>query len=281
MKTISYDKIVDSVRILCAKAAFNLPADVTGALKKSVKKESSARGRSMLSRIVENAGVAKKECVPICQDTGIAVFFVTMGGDVRISGGTLIDAINEGTRLGYAEAYLRPSMVSDPLYERKNTFTNTPGVIHFLPASGTALTITLAPKGGGSENMTSLFMLKPSDGEAGVISSVVQTIVRAGGNPCPPVIVGVGIGGTAETALLLSKKALLRPVGKRHSKKRFAALERAILDKVNSTGIGPGGLGGTVTALDAHIETFPCHIATLPVAVSLSCHAARHVTVTL
>jgi fumarate hydratase subunit alpha len=281
MKTISYKTIVNAVRTLCFEAAFNLPADVSRALKQSIRRESSPRGRSLLSRTVENAGIAKKECIPLCQDTGIAVFFVDMGGGVRIRGGTLTDAINEGTRLGYAGRYLRPSMVDDPLYDRKNTFTNTPAVIHCAIVRGDSLTMTLAPKGGGSENMTSLVLLKPSDGEAGVIASAVQAVVKAGGNPCPPVILGIGIGGTAETALLLSKKALVRPVGKRHPKKRFAALERAILDKVNRTGIGPGGLGGTVTALDVHIETFPCHIATLPVAVSLSCHAARHATVTL
>ncbi len=281
MKTISFSKIVVSVRKLCAGAAFNLPADVARALKRSAKKEASSHGRSLLLRTVKNAEFAKKECVPLCQDTGIAVFFVEIGGGVRIKGGTLADAINEGTRLGYAEAHLRPSMVDDPLFDRKNTFANTPAVIHCSMVRGETLTITLAPKGGGSENMTSLFMLRPSDGEPGVIASAAQAVIRAGGNPCPPVIVGIGIGGTAETAMLLSKKALLRPVGKRHPKKRFAALERAILDKVNKTGIGPGGLGGTVTALGVHIETFPCHIATLPVAVSLSCHAARHATVTL
>jgi fumarate hydratase subunit alpha len=281
MKTISYKTIADAVRSLCAKAAFNLPADVAGALKQSVIKEASSRGRSLLLRTIENADIAKKECVPLCQDTGIAVFFVELGGEVRITGGTLTDAINEGTRQGYRRHFLRPSMVNDPLYDRKNTFTNTPAVIHCSVIRGENLAITLAPKGGGSENMTCLFMLKPSDGEAGVIASVLQTVERAGGNPCPPVIVGVGIGGTAETAVLLSKKALLRRVGRRHSKKRFAKLERMILDKINKTGIGPGGLGGTVTALDAHVETFPCHIATLPVAVSLSCHAARHATVSL
>jgi fumarate hydratase subunit alpha len=281
MKTIPYKTIVNAVRMLCAEAAFNLPADVTRALKQSLKKEKSTRGRSLLSRTIENAAIAKKECLPICQDTGIAVFFVELGNGIRMTGGTLTDAINEGVRTGYAEGRLRPSMVDDPLYTRKNTFTNTPAVVNFLPVKGEKLTITIAPKGGGSENMTGLFMLKPSEGEAGVVAAAVAAVVKAGGNPCPPVILGIGIGGTAETALVLSKKALLRAVGQRHPKKRFAALERSILDKVNSTGIGPGGLGGTVTALDVHIETFPCHIATLPVAVSLSCHAARHATVTL
>jgi fumarate hydratase subunit alpha len=281
MKTISYKTIVNAVCKLCLDAAFNLPSDVTEALKQSLKKEVSSRGRSLLLRTIENARIAQKECVPICQDTGIAVFFVDIGNGIRIKGGTLTDAINEGTRAGYKEGYLRPSMVDDPLYTRKNTFTNTPTVIHYSPVKSDSLTMTLAPKGGGSENMTSLFMLKPSDGEAGVITAAVQSVTRAGGNPCPPVIVGIGIGGAAETAILLSKKALVRPLGRRSTKKRFAALERIVLDKVNKSGVGPGGLGGAVTALDVHIETYPCHIATLPVAVSLSCHAARHATVTL
>jgi len=281
MRTISYATIVRAVRRLCAEAAFILPNDVTVALKRSLRNEPSPFGRGLLSRTVENARIAKKECVPLCQDTGIAVVFADLGSGARIVGGTLTNAINEGVRAGYAENYLRSSMVDDPLYARKNTFTNTPAVVHCAMVRGDRLSLTLAPKGGGSENMTCLFMLKPAEGEAGVIASAVLAVTRAGGNPCPPVIVGVGIGGAAETALLLSKKALLRPVGKRHAQKRFAALERTILAKVNQTGIGPGGLGGRVTALDVHIETFPCHIATLPLAVSLSCHAARHATVTL
>ncbi|HUI92395.1 MAG TPA: fumarate hydratase [Chitinivibrionales bacterium] len=281
MRSIPYERIVESVQRLCLDAAFVLPRDVRSAIRSARKKEKSRLGRSLLAAVAENARIARRECIPICQDTGIAVFFVEMGGNVRISGGTLTDAINEGTKLGYKKGYLRPSMVNDPLYQRKNTFTNTPAIIHLTQTKDGSLSITLAPKGGGSENMTCLFMLMPSDGEAGIVDAAVQTVKKAGGNPCPPVIVGIGIGGTAETAVLLSKKALLRKLGSRNRDKRFAALERKILDKVNSSGVGPGGLGGTVTALDAHIETFPCHIATLPVAISLSCHAARHATVTL
>jgi fumarate hydratase subunit alpha len=281
MKTISYKRIVESVKRLCLDAAFILPPDVRAAVSSAQKKEKSAIGRAMLSAIADNARIARRDCIPICQDTGIAVFFVDMGSEVRIKGGTLTGAINEGTRLGYALGYLRPSMVSDPLYQRKNTFTNTPAVIHCTLVKGNKLSITLAPKGGGSENMSCLYMLKPSDGEAGVVDAAVQTVNRAGGNPCPPVIVGIGIGGTAETAMLLSKKALVRKLGRRNRDRRFAALERKILDKVNSTGVGPGGLGGAVTAIGVHVETFPCHIATLPVAVSLSCHAARHALATL
>jgi fumarate hydratase subunit alpha len=281
MKTIPFKKIVNSVRDLCLAAAFDLPPGTARSLRAAVRKESSPRGRRMLGRILDNARVARAQRVPICQDTGVAVFYVDLGGEVRVSGGTLADAINEGTGRGYAEGFLRPSMVSDPLFARKNTFTNTPAVIHVSCVRGTTLSITLAPKGGGSENMTRLFMLKPSDGEAGVIDAAVQTVVMAGGNPCPPVIVGVGIGGTAEAAVLLSKKALVRPVGRHHPHKRYAALEKSILAKVNKSGVGPGGLGGSVTALGVAIEALPCHIATLPVAVSLSCHAARHASVTL
>jgi fumarate hydratase subunit alpha len=281
MRSLSYKRIVKSVRCLCLDAAFTLPKDVLAAVSIARKKEKSSSGRATLSAIVENALISARDCVPICQDTGIAVFFVERGNDVRIKGGTLTDAINEGTRLGYAAGYLRPSMVNDPLYTRKNTGANTPAVVHLTEIKGDALSITLAPKGGGSENMTGLIMLKPSDGEEGVVNAAVKTVVNAGGNPCPPVIVGIGIGGTAETAVLLSKKALLRRLGQRNRDSRFAALEREILKKVNATGVGPSGLGGTVTALGVHIETFPCHIATLPMAVSLSCHAARHATVKL
>jgi fumarate hydratase subunit alpha len=281
MRTIPYKTIVDKVRNLCLKAAFDLPADVSAAMEKARNREKSRQGRSLLASCLENSRLARQNRLPICQDTGIAVFFVDMGNEVRIKGGALTDAINEGTRLGYAEGFLRASLVNDPLYGRKNTRTNTPAVIHLSQVKGNTLSITLAPKGGGSENMSCLYMLKPSDGEAGVVDAVVLTVKKAGGNPCPPVIVGIGIGGTAETAVLLSKKALVRKLGRRNRDRRFAALERTILDKVNKTGVGPGGLGGTVTALGVHIETFPCHIATLPLAVSLSCHAARHATVIL
>lgn len=281
MKTIPYATLVSEVKKLCVQAAFDLPSDVSRAIKRSLKKETSPLAMSLLSRCIDNAQIAKKEHVPICQDTGIAVFFAEIGDKVKIKGGTFSNAINEGVRLGYTESYLRPSMVNDPLYDRKNTFTNTPAIIHIQEVEGDTLTLTHAPKGGGSENMTTLAMLKPAQGEAGVISTVLDAVVKAGGNPCPPIIVGVGIGGTAETAVLLSKKALVRTVGQKNKKRIFADLEETLLAKINETGIGAGGLGGTVTALSVHIETFPCHIATLPVAVSLSCHAARHATVVL
>jgi fumarate hydratase subunit alpha len=281
MKTIATKRVVECVRRLCLDAAFILPADVRAALTASQKKEASAGGRKLLRRILDNARMAGESCVPICQDTGIAVYFVELGAGVRIFGGSLVDAIQEGTQSGYADGFLRASMVDDPLYARKNTFTNTPAILHVEIVPGDSLRITLAPKGGGSENMSKLFMLKPAEGETGVVDAAVQTVSSAGGNPCPPVIVGVGIGGTAETALLLSKKALLRTVGKHNPKKKYASLEREILKKVNALGLGPGGLGGNITALAVHVQTHACHIATLPVAVSLSCHAARHATATL
>jgi fumarate hydratase subunit alpha len=281
MKTIPYGTVVETVRDLCLSAAFRLPPDVKAGMKRAMKKETSPLALSLLSRCVENARIAERGQIPICQDTGIAVFFVDCGCGVRIRGGTLADAINEGTKEGYRRGFLRPSMVDDPLYERKNTATNTPAVVHYTPVDGDSLSITCAPKGGGCENISALSMLRPSDGEAGVIEFCAQTVVRAGGNPCPPVITGVGIGGTAELCLLLSKKALYRPLGRRHRLRRFAELELTILDKINSSGVGAGGLGGCVTSLAVHIETFPCHIATLPVAVSLSCHAARHATAVL
>jgi len=281
MKTVPCKKIVDSVRKLCLRAAFDLPADIEHSLASAVRREKSPAGKRLIGRIIENARTARTERIPICQDTGIAVIFADLGTGVRIAGGTLTDAINKGVRLGYREGFLRPSMVSDPLFTRKNTFTNTPAVVHVSCVKGNSLTITLAPKGGGSENMTRLYMLKPAEGENGVIEAAVKTVAQAGGNPCPPVIVGIGIGGTAETALLLSKKALVQPSGKRNGQRKYATLEHKIFKKINKSGVGPGGLGGTVTALGVHIAAIPCHIATLPVAVSLSCHAARHASVRL
>jgi len=276
MRVIEYKKIVETVKQLCLKAAFELPLDMLNAVSFAYKKEKSKIGKKILCYIAENAEIAKKDKIPICQDTGIAVFFVEIGNNVVIKGGNLEDAINYGTFLGYRQGFLRASIVDDPLYKRINTKTNTPAVIHYNFIKGDKLTITFAPKGGGSENITSLYMLKPSDGEAGVISSVVETIKEAGAKPCPPVIVGIGIGGTAETAVYLSKKALLRPITKKNKNKKYSELEKNILNRINKTGIGPQGFGGKITALSVHIETFPCHIATLPVAVSVSCHALRY-----
>jgi fumarate hydratase subunit alpha len=281
MKSIAYEAVVAAVADLCFQAAHYLPPDVTTALERAAGQEESPLGRSILAQCLENAIVAARESLPLCQDTGIAVYFVEVGAEVRIDGGLLSDAIGAGTAKGYTEAYLRASIVADPLFDRCNTRDNTPPVIHWSMVPGDGLSITLAPKGGGAENMSALAMLTPAEGRAGVVRFVTDTVQKAGGNPCPPTIVGVGIGGSFEKAAILAKQALLREVGRPHADQRYAALESEILDKINSSGIGPQGLGGRVTALAVHIEAFPCHIASLPVAVNLNCHAARHVAVRL
>jgi len=281
MRVISYKTIVEAVKKLCIDAASKLPDDVVAALKKAVEIEESPRGKEILRQCLENAKLAACENDPICQDTGVAVYFVEMGSEVTISGGTLIDAINEGTRQGYCEGYLRKSIVADPLFDRKNTGDNTPAVVHLEMVSGGAITIALLPKGGGSENMSALAMLKPADGAEIVADFVADIVIKSGGKPCPPVIVGVGIGGTADKAMLLAKKALLRPVGKSNADVRYADLEQTILEKINASGVGPQGLGGRVTALAVHIDEYPCHLASLPVAVNINCHAARKAGVQL
>jgi fumarate hydratase subunit alpha len=276
MRTVTYQAIVEAVKKLCIEAATELPGEVLGALKNARDFEQNPLARSILQTCIENAELAASAGVPICQDTGFAVFFVTLGSEVRIEGGTLQQAINEGTRQGYAEGYLRKSIVSDPLFDRRNTGDNTPAVIHLSLAEGDRIEITLAPKGAGSENMSVVAMLTPSAGIEGVAEFVVKSVVDAGGNPCPPVIVGVGIGGTFEQVTLLAKKALLRPLAAPNPDPRYARLETDILSRINSSGTGPQGLGGTTTALAVHIAHMPCHIASLPVAVNLNCHAARH-----
>jgi fumarate hydratase subunit alpha len=275
MRAIPFSAIVEAVTKLCIDAASQLPPDVLAALERARDAEDSPRPKSLLNQCIENARLAATGNDPICQDTGVAVFFVEMGAEVAISGGTLTDAINEGTRRGYRQGFLRNSMVADPLFDRKNTGDNTPAVIHVEPVPGETLSISLLPKGGGCENMSALAMLKPADGPRAVVDFVTDTVVKSGGKPCPPVIVGVGIGGTADKASFLAKKALLRPIGSRHDDERYADLETDILEKINDSGVGPQGLGGRTTALAVHIETFPCHIASLPVAVNLNCHAAR------
>ncbi len=275
MKIIPYRKVAEETARLCRHAACQLPPDVRAALEAAAAAEQSGRARHILAQCLENAAIAANENLPICQDTGAAVFFVEKGAGVRIRDGSLADAITEGVARGYQTGYLRKSIVDDPLFDRKNTGDNTPPIIHLSEVSGDTLKITLAPKGAGTENMSALAMLNPGDGKEGVIRFIIRAVVDAGGKPCPPVIIGAGLGGTAETAMLLSKKALLRPAGQPHPDPRYAELESEILERINASGIGAQGLGGTVTALAAHIETFPCHIASLPVAVSLNCHAAR------
>lgn len=280
MKEITYEQVVETVSQLCMSANYYLGEDVIQSLKEGISKEESETGIKVLEQIVENASIASNQQVPMCQDTGVAVVFLEIGQDVRIVGGDLYQAVNEGVAKGYTEGYLRKSMVSDPLI-RKNTNDNTPAVIHTKIVSGDNLTITVAPKGGGSENMSAIKMLPPSAGRQGVIDFVVDTVRKAGPNPCPPIVVGVGIGGNFEKAALLAKEALLRPVGSVNPNEELAQLEKELLENINKLGIGPQGFGGVVTALDVHVNTFPCHIASLPVAVNINCHAARHKTITL
>lgn len=281
MRDVAFDTIADRVSQLALTAAFDLPGDVLSAISEASRCEASPLGRATLQQLVENAGIATRDRVPICQDTGVAVFFVELGQEVRITGGTLQEALARGVAEGWKKGYLRASVIEDPLFTRKNTGTNGPPIVHIDLVPGDRLNITLAPKGGGSENMSALAMLKPTLGPEGVADFIVDTVMRAGGNPCPPVIVGVGIGGNFETAPLMAKKALLRRVGEPHPDERYAHFEREVLARINATGVGPQGLGGTTTALAVHVEAFVCHMASLPVAVNLNCHAARHASITL
>lgn len=276
MREVKFDTLVSTVRDLCMDANYYIPDDVRQKVIEFREKEESDVARNILDIILKNQEVSANEKMPICQDTGFAVFFVEMGEDVRITGGGFEEAIYEGVRQGYRDGYLRKSIVDDPLFERKNTKDNTPPIIHLRLVPGDKIKIIFAPKGGGSENMSEVKMMVPADGEEGVKRFVVDRVRRSGGNPCPPVIVGVGIGGTFEHVAYLAKKALLRPVGSHHPDPRFAKLEDEILEEVNKLGIGPMGLGGRTTALAVHIETHPCHIASMPVAVNMQCHAARH-----
>lgn len=265
---------------LCKDANFYLGEDVIEAFNNAYKQELSLTGKEIIEQLIKNADIARAEAVPMCQDTGFAVVFVELGQDVHIAGGSLEDAINEGVRRGYTEGYLRNSIVGHPLV-RVNTGDNTPAVIHLKLVPGDQLKIIVAPKGGGSENMSAIKMLKPADGVDGVKKFVLDTVKEAGPNPCPPIIVGVGIGGTFEKAALLAKEALLRPVGAPSHRQEIAELEREMLKKINNLGIGPQGLGGRITALAVHVNIYPAHIASLPVAVNINCHASRHKEVIL
>lgn len=281
MKQIHVDTIIEAVRNICQGANFDLGDDVQRALEESLQIEESSTGKMIIEQILENAEIASKQRVPMCQDTGVAVFFVELGQEAQVVGGDFAEAINEGVRQGYREGYLRKSMVNDPLFDRKNTEDNTPAIIHTRIVPGDRLKITVAPKGAGSENMSAIRMMKPADGLEGAKDFVVECVERSGGNPCPPVIVGVGIGGTFEKCAEIAKRALLRELGKHSADSRFFSLERELKEKINDLGIGPMGLGGRVTALAVHIESFPCHIGSLPVAVNIQCHAARHKSVVL
>jgi len=276
MREVDVKDVKEAVKRLCMEANYNLPSDVLSAFREGEKREASEIGRSVLKILQENARIASAEKLPYCQDTGFAVVFLEVGQDVVFKGGDIEKAINEGVSEGYTEGFLRKSIVSDPLFERKNTRDNTPAVIHYRIVPGDRVKISFAAKGGGSENMSALAMLKPADGVEGVKEFVIKTVSNAGPNPCPPITVGVGIGGTFEKVAFLAKKALLRPIGDRNPDERYAKLELELLEEINRLGIGPSGFGGKVTALDVKIEWFPCHIASLPVAVNIQCHASRH-----
>lgn len=273
MNIIKAQSVVEAVKALCIRANYDLPPTLSQAIKTCRAGESWAPAQSILDRIIENGEIAREEIFPACQDTGMACVFVEIGQDVHVEG-NIKDAVNEGVRRGYQEGYLRKSVVSDPL-ARQNSGDNTPAVITFDIVEGNAMRITVAPKGAGAENMSRLAMLRPSDGERGVIDFVLESVRLAGSNACPPVVVGVGIGGNFDKVAALAKKALLRPLGQPNGDSRYAALETKILGEINQLGIGPAGLGGDTTALAVAVEVFPTHIAMLPVAVNLNCHVAR------
>lgn len=280
MREIQAAKIVEEVKKMCINSNYFLTDDIKEGIVNAIREEEKDLPKDTLEKILENAEIARREQVPICQDTGMACVFVEIGQDVHVVGGSLQEAINEGVRKGYEEGYLRKSVVKDPL-RRKNTGDNTPAVINYEIVNGDKIKITLAPKGFGSENMSQIKMLKPSDGMQGVKNFVINTVRQAGSNPCPPIVIGVGLGGTFDRAALMAKKALLRPINKRSSDDFYAELEMELLKEVNSIGIGPQGFGGKTTALAVNIETFPTHIAGLPVAVNINCHVTRHAEVVL
>lgn len=274
MRIINSKDITSAVKKLSIEANYFINEDVLGALEKSYNCEESPVGKEILSQIIKNNKIASEKYMPICQDTGVAVVFVELGQDLHVEG-DINKAINEGVRQGYKEGYLRKSMVENPLY-RKNTEDNTPAVIHIKIVPGDKIKLTLAPKGGGSENMSKIKMLKPLEGKEGIKKFVLDTISEAGGNPCPPTIVGIGIGGTFEKAALMAKEALLRPIDDKNSNHKIATLEEKLLREINNLGIGPMGVGGRTTSLSVKINTYPCHIASLPVAININCHASRH-----
>ncbi|AVQ45082.1 fumarate hydratase [Clostridium botulinum] len=275
MREISVNTIKKVVKKLCVEANYYLPKDVNDKIVQCREEETWNISREVLQTIEENIHIAKEENIPLCQDTGMACIFIEIGQDVHIIGGSLQDCINEGIAEGYKEGYLRKSVVSDPI-ERINTGDNTPAVIYYNIVQGDRIKITVAPKGFGSENMSKIAMLKPADGLEGIKNFILDVVKEAGPNPCPPIVVGVGIGGTFDKCAYLSKKALLRPIDSRNKNKFYKDLEEELLEKINSLGIGPQGFGGKTTALAVNIETFPTHIAGLPVAVNVSCHVTRH-----
>ena len=275
MRVIHTDTIISSIKEMCIEANYNLSKDMESAIVNAPEKEESPIGKQILEQLKENINIAREELIPICQDTGMAIIFMKIGQDLHIDGMNIEDAINEGIRQGYEEGYLRKSVVRDPLI-RENTKDNTPGIIHYEIVSGENIEIIVAPKGFGSENMSRVYMLKPSDGIEGVKAAVLETVKLAGPNACPPMVVGVGVGGSFEKCTLLAKKALTRNLQKRSNIPYVKELEEELLETINKLGIGPAGLGGRVTALGVNIETYPTHIAGLPVAINICCHVNRH-----
>lgn len=277
MRTIHTDEITQNISEMCIEVNLHLPQDIKAAIQKGAENEKSPLGRQILGQLEENMDIAAAENIPICQDTGMAVVFINIGQDVHIDGILLEDAVNEGIKKGYTEGYLRKSVVNDPIL-RVNTNDNTPGIIHYQIVPGNQLEITIAPKGFGSENMSKIYMLKPADGIEGVKEAILSAVKDAGPNACPPMVVGVGIGGDFEKCAIMAKQALARSIREHSQIPYVKELEMEMLDKINGLGIGPGGLGGTMTALGVNINTYPTHIAGLPVAVNICCHVARHVT---
>ncbi len=275
MREVNVSIITDNIKEMCIEANHFLTDDMKNVFENAVKNEESALGKQVLGQLEENLKIAGEDMIPICQDTGMAVVFINVGQDVHLTGGDITDAINEGVRRGYVEGYLRKSVVKDPIY-RENTKDNTPAVIHFNIVPGDKVDITVAPKGFGSENMSRVFMLKPADGIEGVKEAILTAVKDAGPNACPPIVVGVGLGGTFEKCAYLAKKALTRDLNEESPVEYVRDLEKEMLEKINKLGIGPGGLGGTQTALAINIETYPTHIAGLPVAVNICCHVNRH-----
>lgn len=275
MRTIQVKEVTRNIKEMCIEANHFLSKDMDAAMKKAMETEKAPLGRQILSQLQDNLKIAGEEMIPICQDTGMAVIFMEIGQEVHFEGGDLETAINEGVRQGYVEGYLRKSVVEDPLI-RENTKDNTPAVVYYQIVNGDKVKITVAPKGFGSENMSRIFMLKPADGAEGVKEAILTAVKEAGPNACPPMVVGVGIGGTFEKCALMAKQALTRSIGQHSKISYIAEMEEEVLNKINSTGIGPGGLGGTTTALAVNINTYPTHIAGLPVAVNICCHVNRH-----
>lgn len=276
MRKIKANQIKNKIKELFLKANFYINPDLRQRLKKALEEENSTIGKYVLQMIIENNKIASREEVPICQDTGLAVVFVEVGQEVHFVDGDFIEAINQGVKGAYQEGYLRKSVVDDPVFERKNTKTNTPAIIYTDIIPGDKIKFLVMPKGFGSENMSAIAMLKPADGEKGIVDFVVETVKKAGPNPCPPTIIGVGIGGTIDKAMVIAKKAIIRKIGQSNKNSKYATLEKEILTKINNLGIGPAGLGGNITSLAVHIDYLPTHIAGMPVAVNVCCHASRH-----